>query len=668
MTLRSTTRRTLRSATRSTLVLGLLALLVSTGTTTVAAAAPDPQQPTVNATGRPRGGWESVGPNSIGGLLGVSGSPAKLAVMEPSPPTLWLSDDRGGSWSARRGLPQDTSIQGFFVDPADADRMLAVANTPVDFPVKWRGELLATTDRGQTWQTLRQWYPDGAFGMATDKTGRTIVVQNLDGISISADGGATWRDVPRTWPRQGIAAPVGGLKLTLVGDDAYFTTVHPDYALWAIRGVTSEHPSAEQVYRTDGEVSQVASDGRQLVVTVGTQLRGSVDGGRTWTVLRDDPTGQPVREPRFVGGRLYIGTYQDLDVSADGGRTWARKPVPAPGEGTTDIVDLPAGAGKPATTLISAVYRGVYADGGKSGYQQLGVPGESIRQLVTTGYPWQQSVVAAGVQEIYNSALPQGRITPSTRSWQSHPGDRLHENAYLSVSPARPGVAWQVTKNGFSLDVLRSGDGGRTWQLIGTAIAGSAQAILAHPADPDRLLIPAFTETGYVLYRSVDAGQHWEKSAVPSFLALAGDPWHPDRVWGGGTSGLYRSDDGGKTWNRVSDQPVSAISLSPWGSILVGGNGLRLSEDNGRTFRQVHAGTNPREFSQIVAHPFDPRVWFAASSTGAGVLRSIDFGRTWSPLSGELPDSRVLSLTVSGDGRYLFAGTAQSGAYRLALY
>lgn len=173
-----------------------------------------------------------------------------------------------------------------------------------------------------------------------------------------------------------------------------------------IRGVTSAEPKAKLVYRTNDEVGQVASDCRQLVVTVGAELRGSTDFGRTWTTLRRDPGGQPLREPHYAGGRLYIGTYQNLDVSADGGRTWTRKPVPAAGEGVTDIVELP---GKPATTMISAVYRGVYADAGKNGYQQLGVPGESIRDFVAAGPFWKQSLVAADVQEIYNSRLPQGK-------------------------------------------------------------------------------------------------------------------------------------------------------------------------------------------------------------------------------------------------------------------
>ncbi|MFD9963433.1 peptidase S8/S53 subtilisin kexin sedolisin [Amycolatopsis sp. NPDC058986] len=664
----------LRSATRHTLVIGLLALLGTTVTTATASADPVPApNSSVDAAARPRGGWEPVGPNSIGGMLGVSGSPDKINVMEPAPPMLWLSDDRGASWSARRELPQDTVIQAFVTNPADENRMLAIGTKQEGRGDQWRGKLLGTTDRGRSWQTLQEWWPEGAFQLAADPTGRTIAVMQMNGVSVSTDGGATWRVVPRTWPRDGIAAPLGDQRMTVVGDDLYFTTVHPEYSLWAIRGYAGAQPKAERVYRAETEVNQVASDGRQIVVTVGTELRGSTDGGKTWTVLRRDPTGQRLREPRFLNGRLYTATYQDLDVSTDAGRTWTRKPVPSPGEGVTDIADLPAGKGKPATTLISALYRGVYTDKGKAGYEQIGVPGESMRQLVTTGSFWQpQSLVAAGMQEIYNTQLPQGRITPSTRVWQSHPGDRLHENAFLSVSPRRPDVVWQITKNGFNTDVLRSGDGGRNWQLTSQGLEGSPQAFLANPADPDHLLIAAFSMYGSVTYRSDDAGKHWERADAPGFLALAGDPWNPKRVWGGGLSGLSRSDDGGKTWTQVSEEPVSAIAVSGWGEgrIVVGGAGLRLSTDNGRTFRQVQEGWNPREFTRIVAHPFDPRVWFAgkAGDDGVGVLRSTDFGRTWSPLPGAMPDSRVLSLTLSADGSKLFAGTSQSGAYRLTLY
>ncbi|HET6287836.1 MAG TPA: peptidase S8/S53 subtilisin kexin sedolisin [Amycolatopsis sp.] len=659
----------LRSITKRMFVLGLLTVLGTTGATSVATAEPQRPAADVDAAGLPRGGWEPVGPNSVGGLLAAS--PAGLAMMQPSPPALWLSGDRGASWSARRGLPAETAIQGFFADPVNPDRMLAVGNKPAGFQGEWRGLLLSTTDRGQTWETLREWYPDGAFGMATDPAGRVVVVQNLDSLSVSIDGGVHWNDVPRTWPREGIAAPVGALKLTLVGDDAYFTTVYPEYALWVVRGVGGKERRAELVYRTNGEVGQVASDGKLLAVTVGPELHGSADGGKTWTVLRREPGGQPLREPRFVGGRLYVSTYNDIDVSADGGRTWTRKPVPAPGEGVSDLIDLPAAAGKAATTLISSLYRGVYADAGKSGYRQIGVPGESIRDLVTTGNLLREHVVAAGVQEIYNTPLPRGKVSAADRVWQSHPTDRLHEDARLSVSPGRPDVVWQVTRNGFALDVLRSGDGGRTWQFAAKAKEGLPRAIFAHPADPDRLLVSAFAPSGYVLYRSDDAGKTWEKLTTDSgFIAFAGDPWNRNRVWGGDSQGLSRSDDGGKTWTHVSSEPVRSISVGRWGGgrVLTGGTGILLSEDDGRTFRRVRAGENPLGISRILPHPFDFRVWFASDSTGGGVLRSTDFGRSWSPVPGALPDTRVLSMAISADGRYLFAGTAQSGAYRLNLY
>ncbi|WP_246258575.1 sialidase family protein [Amycolatopsis anabasis] len=632
-------------------LLGVLAMLVG-----APAAAADPV-----AVDSSRGGWESAGPNSVGGLLGVSGT--TLAMVQPAPPVLWLSDDRGASWTARRALPQDTAVSGFFVDPADPNRMLVLVNRRVD-AVQWLGALLATTDRGQSWETRREWFPGGAFQLATD--GRTVAVMNLDAMSVSTDGGVTWReDVPRTWPRDGIAAPVGDRRLALVGPDAYFTTVHPEYSLWAVRDVAGKAPRAERVYHPDGDLGQLAADGRQLVVTAGAELRGSADGGRTWATLRRDPGGEPLREPAFVGGRLYASTYQHVDVSTDGGRQWTRRPVPAAGEGVTDIAELPAGGGKPAAPLFSATYRGVFADAGAAGYRQLGVPGETMRHLVAAGYPGRQRLVAAGVQEVFDTALPQGRITPETRVWQWHTGDRLHENASLSVAPWRPEVVWQATKNGFNTDVLRSGDSGRTWQLTGKPLEGQPRAILTHPANPDRLLVSVFTFSGNALWRTEDAGRHWEKvPAEAAFSTLAGDPWHADRVWAGNNDGLWRSDDGGRTWTRVSEDAASTVTVRPWGQIVVGGNGIRLSDDNGRTFRRVHEGGR---IGQIVAHPWDPRTWFAASTSGEGVLRSTDFGRTWSALPGALPDPRVLSLAVSGDGRYLFAGTLQSGVYRKTL-
>ncbi|KAA2261313.1 peptidase S8/S53 subtilisin kexin sedolisin [Solihabitans fulvus] len=659
--------------------IGLLASLL-VGGASVAAADPDlaaADEGTVDATGAPRGDWSAVGPNSIGGLLGVSASPNRLAVMQPGPPTLWVSEDRGRNWAARRTLPADlahmASASGFVVDRNNPDHMLVTLNKRLDGSLTdWDGYLLSTNDAGRSWQVLREWRPDGAFELTAGKDGRTLVVRGRDVTSVSTDGGANWRDIPREWNRSTFAAGLGDSMMSLVGDDVYVVTVDPEYSLWVIHGATGASPRSERVYQPAGEqVGQVVANGRQLVVTVGAQVRGSRDNGRTWQVLRTDPDKKPLHGLRSVNGKLYAGTYDALDVSADGGRTWARHGVPAAGEGTSDIADLPGEHGGPATTLVSAVYRGVYAiDGG--GYRSLGLPGETIGSLITAGSGRRQQLLAGGVQDVFRTELPRDEITPGTRrDWARQVNPLLQDHPRLSVSPKRPEVVWKLALDGLAVDVSRSSDSGATWSLLGKHLTGTPRTLLAHPADPDRLLVTAFTENGDVLYLSTDAGKTWKTVSMPASLtALAGDPRDPQRVWGGNENdGLFRSDDGGLTWTNVSTDPVGTITVDPKHSerVLVGGNGLLLSTDSGRSFQRVRDGGG--DIRQVAVNPRDSRVWYAArvAADGIGVLRSTDAGRTWSAMSTKMTDSRVLSLAVSGDGRWLFAGTLQSGVYRLRL-
>ncbi|AHH99182.1 hypothetical protein KALB_5821 [Kutzneria albida DSM 43870] len=670
----------LRTSRTRLVVLGLLASLMIGGASQ-AYAAEGPvggEDAVLDATGTPAGGWAAVGPNSVGGLLGVSTSPTKLALMQPAPPALWVSDDRGRNWEARRTLPEEVdggTATGFFVNPANPDRMLVSVNSRVPGSMTdWIGRLLSTRDRGRSWQVVREWQPGGAFQFVADRTGRTLAVLGLDALSMSTDGGATWRDIQREWPRGQFALPMGAHRLALVGDDVLTTTVSPEFALWAVRGATGATPRSERVYQPqDGELGELAVNGRQLVVTVGDQLRGSFDGGRSWQLLRTDPDGKPLRGLTVVGGRLYAGTYDNLDVSADEGRSWSRSLVPAAGEGTSDIAELPGENGGPATTLVSAVYRGVYAIDGGNGYRSLGVPGETIASLTTAGGNRGQQLLAAGVQDVFRAALPREQVTPRTRIWERQTTTSLQESPALSVSPKRSEVVWKAARNGFSTDVSRSADAGGNWQLVGVHLPGTPWTVLAHPADPDRILVPAFTENGEALHLSTDSGRTWRTVPLPVGLStLAGDPRDPLRVWGGNSSGgLWRSEDGGLTWKQVAEDPVSAIAVDPRHPerIVVGGAGLLRSTDGGRTFTRVRDGAGPQEVRQVLVNPRDSRVWYAARSTGdgVGVLRSIDAGRTWSPLPGRIADSRVLSLAISEDGQWLFAGTLQSGVYRLRL-
>ncbi len=98
--------------------------------------------------------------------------------------------------------------------------------------------------------------------------------------------------------------------------------------------------------------------------------------------------------------------------------------------------------------------------------------------------------------------------------------------------------------------VLRSTDGGATWQSASGALAEETiYAVAFDPTDPNRVAAMGFHTGCYV---STDGGRRWHRTeglADASVHALAFDPVQPGRIWAGTIGdGVFSSDDGGRTW------------------------------------------------------------------------------------------------------------------------
>lgn len=158
--------------------------------------------------------------------------------------------------------------------------------------------------------------------------------------------------------------------------------------------------------------------------------------------------------------------------------------------------------------------------------------------------------------------------------------------------------------------LLVSTDGGATWSerpfAPSPAPVAKGSAAAAHPASAigeagggyhlnrivgasaSRLYIAG--EAGH-LYRSDDAGVHWQELASPyagSFfdvLPLGGDALLASALRGN----LYRSDDAGGSWRRLdtgTDQMLDGAAMLPEGEIAVVGLAgvVLVSRDAGRSF------------------------------------------------------------------------------------
>ncbi|QBS38248.1 hypothetical protein E1B22_11405 [Thermaerobacter sp. FW80] len=226
-------------------------------------------------------------------------------------------------------------------------------------------------------------------------------------------------------------------------------------------------------------------------------LARSADGGRTWEPLSLEGVvdfhamaASPAR-PGLIYGYFY-GDGQ-FYRSEDGGRTWSRTPAPdlagPRGLGPLQLVAHPT---DPAT-LLAAGENGLLlsTDGGR------------------TWEPLRNGVVTAAAF-VPGTDRGTGAGTGTGTGGNSDAGTGGNPDA----GPA-PILAYEL-----STGLLRSDDGGRTWQ---PAAPGGGAGLLADPNDPLAALavhpsqpqrIYAITMTG-TLWRSTDGGGTWETIGAP---------------------------------------------------------------------------------------------------------------------------------------------------------
>jgi photosystem II stability/assembly factor-like uncharacterized protein len=217
------------------------------------------------------------------------------------------------------------------------------------------------------------------------------------------------------------------------------------------------------------------------------------------------------------------------------------------------------------------------------------------------------------------------------------------------------------------LGVLKSTDGGKTWQVLGAEngleflLVGS---LFMHPEDPDVLLAAAghvcselawqhYTQQGHSpmgVYRTTDGGQTWTQVLEPeseilvqAFSAVDICPSDPDIVYAGSDVAVYRSEDGGLKWTKMSGGPTGwgpagvragwpiDLQCDPRDTDRVFANnysgGNFLSEDGGRTWINASTGYSGAQVIGIAVDPFNPARVFVGGRSGAWY--SEDSGITW---------------------------------------
>ena len=172
----------------------------------------------------------------------------------------------------------------------------------------------------------------------------------------------------------------------------------------------------------------------------------------------------------------------------------------------------------------------------------------------------------------------------------------------------------------------------------------------AAPGVYDRLTRGSY---GIGILKTTDGGQSWQKSLDWSYGEMRGvwdvviNPQNPSTVFAATTEGLYRSHNGGAAWELAHDFPMGVdlelhpldtnILFATHGGYLSPASGIFRSDDGGTTFQQIPGLPDFTGKAKLSISPSNPDIMYislADAFASIGLFRSQDGGQSWANVNG----------------------------------
>ncbi len=552
---------------------------------------------------------------------------------------VYRSTDAGRSWT-HAGLPNAGLIPRMVVDPRDPDVVFAAVLGDIFEPSQERG-VYRSHDGGATWEAVHQ---------ISERTGAVDLVMNPDnprelyaamwtaerkpwtlidgsdegGVWKSTDGGDSWQQLTEGLP----SGPLGRIGLALSPARpqrvwAQLTT--PDDAGGLFRsddaGKSWQRVNAERKIQVRAwYYAHLEADPRDpdTVYSIGLRFWRSVDGGETFT---------RVRTPHGDNHALWINPDDPeimieandggANVSLDGGATWSS----LYNQPTAEIYRLVVDDDFPyrlygAQQDNSSIGVPAWSAGGISPKQEWWRPGGGESGDIAV-HPERPEIIYSGnyigLIERWDRATDERRgvmVYPELADGVP-PRDltyRFQWNAPIRLSPHDPDTLYQTSHR-----VHRSRDGGQTWETISGDLTFDDESKQELPGGPIQQ-----DDTGVEVYATI--------------FAFEESPLQPGLLWAGSDDGrLHLSRDDGASWEETTPP-----GLAPDSTI----NTIELSaHDPGRAFLAIHR--------------------YRVGDDRPYVLRTDDYGATWTSLADDLPADEPVRVVREDPERrgLLFAGT-----------
>ncbi len=627
---------------------------------------------------------------------------------------MYKSVDAGKSWT-HIGLADTQHIGKIAIHPRDPDVVFVAAIGHLYAPNAERG-VFRTTDGGRSWKkVLDKGENVGAVEVVLDPSDPRVVYAGLwntrrppwftyaptngpgGGIWKSTDGGDTWAQLTVGLPKEGIgrtgiavapsdprrvyavvdcllpdpaaAPPPSPLRppgvatgqqppVAMLGgffrsDDAgaTWTRLSSDPALWS-RGwyfekVTVDPKNADVVY-----VPNVA-------------VNRSMDGGKSWIVLRGSPGGDDYHQvwidPSDTG-TMIVASDQGALITHNGSSpdprdvtwsSWLNQPTAQLYHISVDYrFPYWVTGAQQDSGAIAVRSRGKFAEISMRDWEPIGAGGESG---LTAGDPLHPGIIYGemGNRHDLETNMPVPGTTAPTAPSASEPL-RADWTQPLVFSRADPHALYYAAQF-----LFRTTDGAKTWIRISPDLTRTDAAV---PTTLDAAAAGATDRNG--------------KRGV--IYAVAPSPLKASTIWIGTDDGLIHfTVDDGKSWRNLTPAAISAwsrvtsIDASHFdaGSAYASVDRHQLQDfepyiyrtrDMGRSWQPIIRGLPAGVYVHVVKE--DPRRrGLLVCGTERGVFVSMNDGDDWQPLQLNLPVTSVRDFEFYGDD--LIVGTHGRGIW-----
>jgi photosystem II stability/assembly factor-like uncharacterized protein len=612
---------------------------------------------------------------------------------------LYKTTDGGQTWKAVLTVSPDTGVTDMVMDPKKPDVIYAAAyqrRRQVGQLIGGGPEsgLYKTTNSGQSWTKLTKGLPAvdiGRIGLGINWKNPSVVYalvtaqNNQGGFFRSEDAGASWTRIgknvstgnagraggaapPPTGPSQPAAAPCGPLSATPSSSASASAAASPSPSAEAPAGGGAAQPvappqgggrggAADDCYRggDPGYYNEIYVDGHdpETIWSPQTNFWRSTDGGKTWLTVPMPGVHVDHHDIVFDAAdrnHIIIANDGGLYETYDAMKTWRH------------FTNLP----------LSQFYR-VATDNARPFYNVCGgaqdngsICGPS-RTLNRAGIRTSDWYNVGGGDGFQPRVDPEDPTIVYSQSQEGALGRLdLKTGTRVAIRPTRQNTSGLEPAPAEAGD-QGGGRGGRGGQG-GRGGGGRGAAVGRWHWDSPLIISPHSARRLYFagerLYRSDNRGDSWTvispdltRSLDPATIPIMSKVWPTNSV----------------AFNQATTRlsTITALDESPLleGLIYAGtDDGLvQVTEDGGKNWRKVESFPGVADHSYVTdlfASPRDVGTVFATFNNYQRgdfkpyVMKSVDRGRTWTSISGNLPE-RSGAWSVAQDhvnGNLLFAG------------